>query len=510
MSFDKLSTEVVLWILGYVQPEDAINLGKTCKRLYKMCQDHILWKQLAYQMCLTNGILIPHDFNLLTLNELRHMATAPRRMLKELFDHRQPQDMDSEVEEKWLYHKHMRELRIPSESPIDQMILIPGGRYMITLAYNVFNFWDLLISGKHPKLLKEWIHPTNDGVILTFTPTQNQKGMTIAVSSSSPSLLVTLYKLTFTDGGDVNLSSIDAPIEGDIDEEGFACWTVVGNRFAYVFESVVSIWDSEINKIVKWDTTASGECQEIIFDGDRVWLLCNEELLGWTIPEFRALELHLNQPAEVIHPEYVITIHSPCAPFVNFLARHEASWVSSQDWYCTLGSPLTSFDIVWTDESSQMDQVTTYSLARIYADNPSTAPISAVATLALPTLADDNDVGRTVDYTRHSGDSLIKTLYSFKTKCLNLIVSSASGTQNGYPKSYRVSLPLVPHVPGRQSLTRQEKDDYLHDAMHSQIFDPIAGRACRIDEGCEGGILIWEYLDFNPDSKRDLRRRRDF
>ncbi|KAF9051963.1 hypothetical protein BJ165DRAFT_1452054 [Panaeolus papilionaceus] len=136
-------------------------------------------------MCFTNMILIPHDIDRLLLKELKHLATGPSRTLRLLEAHRQPPKADRDDIAKYLVPK--RTTRVPSKTKleVDQMNLIPGGRYMVTLAYDVFNLWDLGASpDKRPVSLKQWTHPTDDGVILTYAPTSDQKGLRLLVSSS--------------------------------------------------------------------------------------------------------------------------------------------------------------------------------------------------------------------------------------------------------------------------------------------------------------------------------------
>lgn len=80
----------------------------------------------------------------------------------------------------------------------------------------------------------------------------------------SPTPSVTAYKLSFTSTGAVDLTSVVGPLDGDVDDDGFACWTVSGTRFAYIFNSVMCIWDFEQNQFVRWGAGAvSDEAQEV-------------------------------------------------------------------------------------------------------------------------------------------------------------------------------------------------------------------------------------------------------
>lgn len=230
---------------------------------------------------------------------------------------------------------------------------------------------------------------------------------------------------------------------------------------------------------------------QIMFYGDRVWLLCNKVMQAWTLPTFMPLETYSGRPAEVVPPEFTVDITSPSKGYDTFVEEYEASWISCQDWYTNFGSSVTSFDIAWTEKGR--DKVTTYPLSHIYTENPPTRAIEPMSSFDMPALAWDTLLPRTVDYTRFCGDFLVKSMCSFRQPyALNLVISPISSKKS---KSFRVALPIETKTNGKNDVQSQD-EDLLFDAMHSQLFDPIAGRCCRISEDDSKSILVWDYLDF--------------
>ncbi|KAF9051997.1 hypothetical protein BJ165DRAFT_927944 [Panaeolus papilionaceus] len=302
----------------------------------------------------------------------------------------------------------------------------------------------------------------------------------------------TVYTISFTSTGGVELTSVVGPLDGDIDTGRFVCCTILGNRFAYIFDSVMCIWDYEHNLFVRWGTSApTGECQEIVFHGDRAWLLCNDVLMAWSIPELTTLEMYSSKPAEVLAPELTIVITRPPKSYETVLKHDNTSWVSSQDWYNNCGSPLASFDIIWT--AIRVEKVTTYPLSSIYSPEHSTRPIQPTSTFAMPILGWDTIlIPHVIDCIRRCRDFLIKPICSFRMTSLNLIVSPAWTSKAGDMESFRVVLPLQSNSARRGCL--QEDENALFDVMHSQVFDPVAGRGCRINERDRRSVLVWDYL----------------
>ncbi|KAF9051952.1 hypothetical protein BJ165DRAFT_1591757 [Panaeolus papilionaceus] len=503
MSLTKLSPEVLLCIMVHLKPEGAINLGKTCRVFRKLNKDRMLWRQLAYQMCLANGILIPHDLHKLSLKELIYMATGPCRILRLLQSNRQPDQSGPDDADKYLVPKRITKLFSQNDVFFKQMFLVPGGRYMLTLASDdVFCFWDLKVSPrKHPVHLKNWTHAAKRCTILTFVPTADQKGLRVVVGClmNGFNLTLTVYELTFNNNGKLDVTSVDATFDGnnDDDEEEIDIehCAMVGSRVVYLSNSMITMWDYKCNKFARWNYRHlyDDECREVIIDGDRFWALCEHVLLGWTIPELRDMETCRSQPAEMMVPELAIPIQTPSKSFDEFSLKHDPSWMSSQDWYTNLRTPLDSFDIIWTENGK--DQLSTYPLSRIYINRLLTLPIEPIYTKSISLTTQFYSAQRDCDYMMHCNDYFVKPLYAFKDHTVHLVVSPRPDSRTGGLENFRAVLSLGLESVWEEEIYRRIEFPQLHVWMRSHFFDPVGGRACLIKAGHSGIVLVCDYLE---------------
>lgn len=238
-----------------------------------ICEDKLLWKQLALQMCYTNGILIPHDFDRLAMKEHQDMATAPARVLQLLRAHRQPEESVADDKEKDVLPALIYTCRA-NPNRIDQVIMIPGGRYMVTLSGRTFHLRDLqAMGGTWNTCLMGWKHPQGlyENSIKAYAPTFDQRGLRILVSSSqyvfklfitsirdaktnnqSPKYDVRLYTLTFENPESVTLirgqpamSAFELDASAGALHDEVRSWRFFGRFVLHINAQAIIFWDHQ-------------------------------------------------------------------------------------------------------------------------------------------------------------------------------------------------------------------------------------------------------------------------
>ncbi|KAF9051958.1 hypothetical protein BJ165DRAFT_924478 [Panaeolus papilionaceus] len=425
MSFSKLSTELVVWVAMCLRPEDVVRLGKTCKRMAGICEDKLLWKQLALQMCYTNGILVPHDFDRLAMKEHQDMATAPARVLQLLRAHRQPEESVADDKEKDVLPALIYTCRA-NPNRIDQVIMIPGGRYMVTLSGRTFHLRDLqAMGGTWNTCLMGWKHPQGlyKNSIKAYAPTFDQRGLRILVSSSHPKYDVRLYTLTFENPESVTLirgqpamSAFELDASAGARHDEVRSWRFFGKFVLHINAQAIIFWDHQDETYGKINVGAlTQEFLTVTMNGSKLWLICKGRIIGWTLPDLVPLETYLEQTCALIPPEFEISLEAPSKTFGRLT---KPSCLSSMNWYNNVDTtPLTFFDLVW--KTRGRDRISTFPLECLYAEDLPTTTVKSKQTLSIPGLENQDNQGiynLISRDTRRSGDFYIKSIYSSKTR----------------------------------------------------------------------------------------------
>ncbi|KAF8970144.1 hypothetical protein BDZ97DRAFT_1641537, partial [Flammula alnicola] len=137
-----LPLDIHTLILELLSPSDIIALRKTCKALLEATTQRVVWVDALQRMCDENTIYsYSYPTEGVSLLELEYTCMAPERWARLARKH------TSIVEE---VPSHMTRILTPPhprtpqniDSP-DQLYLIPGGRFLVTLLRSHLSIWDL-------------------------------------------------------------------------------------------------------------------------------------------------------------------------------------------------------------------------------------------------------------------------------------------------------------------------------------------------------------------------------
>lgn len=248
-------------------------------------------------------------------------------------------------------------------------------------------------------------------------------------------------------------------------------------------------------------------------NGSKLWLICKGRIIGWTLPDLVPLETYLEQTCALIPPEFEISLEAPSKTFGRLT---KPSCLSSMNWYNNVDTtPLTFFDLVW--KTRGRDRISTFPLECLHAEDLPTTTVKSKQTLSIPGLENQDNQGiynLISRDTRRSGDFYIKSIYSSKTRCCYLVVSSGpTKTRRAHGlKDFRVMLPLkLPFKHYNKNTENFRRGDF-YDAVAHHIFDPISGRACTVAEKRDE-YYVWNYLPsekFKPGEEELMLDKRKY
>ncbi|KAF8804228.1 hypothetical protein BYT27DRAFT_7039226, partial [Phlegmacium glaucopus] len=133
-------------ICTFLHPSDILSLRRTCKTLQVATRQRLIWIHALHRVCLENTLFLP-SFPIPEMSdaELEQAAIAPRRWieLSASFATQGFSGLDS-----GLSPTATRVIDNPFDMgtenrPITQLILVPGGRYMVGYSLNGVGVWDL-------------------------------------------------------------------------------------------------------------------------------------------------------------------------------------------------------------------------------------------------------------------------------------------------------------------------------------------------------------------------------
>ncbi|KAJ7289281.1 hypothetical protein C8J57DRAFT_428993 [Mycena rebaudengoi] len=138
-----LPTELWIVIMSFMEPLDLLNLRMVSKSLCEATYQRIVWIDAARRICIRHEIyLASFLFTDMALNELEHIAMAPRRFASRL----RREFSDPECPRVAPHHSRtLASIDDPTEE-LENMRLIPGGRFLVTTSRCKVRLWDLGIG----------------------------------------------------------------------------------------------------------------------------------------------------------------------------------------------------------------------------------------------------------------------------------------------------------------------------------------------------------------------------
>ena len=159
--------------------------SQTCRNFHTITQIRVIWTRALGRLCERYGLFKPtFPMDRMTLLELEHAATSPRRLTESMtyFDDEQVQLLP--------FQSRIHPLRSSNESivvphRIRAFVVVPGGRFLLTEGRHRIRLWDL---GYNPKqYLRPWsffatcsFEPSCEGSLRIVTPTEDGEQLLVA------------------------------------------------------------------------------------------------------------------------------------------------------------------------------------------------------------------------------------------------------------------------------------------------------------------------------------------
>ncbi|KAF8812837.1 hypothetical protein BYT27DRAFT_7086096 [Phlegmacium glaucopus] len=177
-----IALDLQIVICTFLRPSDILTLQKTCKTLQLATRQRIVWVDALHRVCLENTLFLP-SFPISDMSdaELEQAAIAPRRWIELSASFRTQGLSDSELR---LSPTVTRTIDDPFTTNQEggfatNLILVPGGRYMVGYSLNGLVVWDLgYVSSATCKLIASIgpeggsyhgdVHATPDGMGLVI------------------------------------------------------------------------------------------------------------------------------------------------------------------------------------------------------------------------------------------------------------------------------------------------------------------------------------------------------
>ncbi|KAJ2922969.1 hypothetical protein H1R20_g14122, partial [Candolleomyces eurysporus] len=144
-SFLDLPVDLHLNILSELQPQNLVELGKTCRQMRQIIDEKIVWTAALHRTCQSHKLFKPSfPIELMDVRDLKRAALGPS-----LLDSMLPKALHTEG---YRYHSLVPEAETTLVRPSSQyssttepnrVFLIPGGRYLLATTKSSLMLWDL-------------------------------------------------------------------------------------------------------------------------------------------------------------------------------------------------------------------------------------------------------------------------------------------------------------------------------------------------------------------------------
>ncbi|PPQ69764.1 hypothetical protein CVT24_002976 [Panaeolus cyanescens] len=497
-----LPTDIWLLILQvYLDPEDIINLLKSCRAFNSLCDDTVLWTQKLMETSTTDDTFLPKsNLDPSQLNTYKRAVLAPARMESKLIERQMAADEESSK----LYPLSQRILPFTRGSPVMQL-LIPGGRYLVVKTIPEITVVDVYSDDPPPeeaRLRCRWQHGrASDTGIFLAAPSSDGSRIRIVLVESKIEGIITVFEFNPATS---HLRELDShqhnhrcrdPLDYSL-LTNYHCETLVGDLFCYFNPSAyrVCVWNFMEDVFISWSVDPF-HCdpyfpfRKILVDTvRRTFIVITDRyiLLFWDLDRITSIKKsgHIPSfPPKWVKPVIFGEPTSPLSPGPAHTHRH-AFFFSLNTWHHTR-SLLSGFDVlVW---NTSLDRTYCYTYEIHYDKDKDNEPDIRIAQLHLIPNIDGHDVG--IKHNRLCAGKTILVWERYVDGRLFAVVKPTLvqdlNSKDGPPvHEYDFGTELVRYMKG---------DDTKKVPLGLSTFDPVSGRLCTTDRGGTS-ITVSDYL----------------
>ncbi|KDR79857.1 hypothetical protein GALMADRAFT_241960 [Galerina marginata CBS 339.88] len=291
-----LGVDVLINVMVFLRPMDIINLRQTCKTLKLSTMHRIVWVDALKQMM--DEQRIPEatfPTSSMDREALEHTALSPAKfssILEKSADNK-IHPFSIRILPDYLSKQEMSKHGIQSYVHYSDMILAPGGRFMVTSldvlapgAKNLVQLWDIGVCGHgdKAKVRVQAILESKPIRLLTLAPVPDGSGFYLVSEQFSNARAIIVHKIsafgTFPTITRVNKYAVSSDV---------ISLSISGTRLACICDpSTAVVWDFEAQLSASWDCQIEQDAQlplSIHLYADHVLLYRSGKLILWKSPE---------------------------------------------------------------------------------------------------------------------------------------------------------------------------------------------------------------------------------
>ncbi|KAJ3546959.1 hypothetical protein NMY22_g1846 [Coprinellus aureogranulatus] len=319
LNFDfKLSSDLVMQVLRFLDPVDILAMRATCKMFRRVSASRTVWIAALERVCEQHGIFKPtYPLDKMTCAELESAASGPHRFMQfisDSFQETHPKRAPS-LTRQFPCWKMGTGSGFPERlHDVERLFIVPGGRFLLT-AGDSLCLWDLGYSIATPmKPFPVASLPISlEPLFLTASPSVNGQELTIAlVCRSSPDnkKQVTVFHAD-------PLSSIpgfitQATLEFQTVSHSIASVHLLGDTAVIKSGHGIHVWNWVENTGCQWENSdADFYSQAVVVDQTVIAIDDFQNFLIWDIPPLIPVFNIEGQLAKVQNPEKRILQGTP-------------------------------------------------------------------------------------------------------------------------------------------------------------------------------------------------------
>ncbi|KAF8801207.1 hypothetical protein BYT27DRAFT_7198526 [Phlegmacium glaucopus] len=479
MALVDIGLDLQIIICTFLHPSDILSLRKTCKTLQLATRERLIWIDALHRVCLQNTLFLP-SFPIPDMSdmELERAAIAPRRWIELSASFSTQGFSGSEAR---LSPTATRIINDPFENGPEgrdhcaNLILVPGGRYMVGYSRDGLRVWDLgYMSSADCKLIASLgpgdishlgdVHATPDGMGLIIFLLRRYKNNCCCYEIYPQSETPQLTQIAHLDFAQSH------PRYRYILSDNIIWYAALPN------EIIFRVWDYRLNASVSF--TAEVDKAMLHYDNMRalmtktaIAILHQEGIWIWAIPP-------LAQPANLDCENLAQLPPLIRLKFPDGVALHPEppEWRILSSWYFGSSQPLY-FDMV----HARHLQLQRFKL--IIKPDLSDATLHLINTLQLT--AHDSEGAVTPSVSNICEDILV-SFWDTLDRCGIYTGSILSHPTNTIPCGDPFVVSMVLPVDG---------------CGHSHSLCPVSGRFVYLDWGDIDRIVVFDFLPLHgPDS----------
>ncbi|KAF8314668.1 hypothetical protein DL93DRAFT_2227767 [Clavulina sp. PMI_390] len=262
LSLEKISSDVLLDIVSWLDPLSILNLSWTCKALEASVGcDNFLWRR-AFRNISVEYCLAPHSYPPLSINDLKRISTRPDRLFKAIRDPKRP------------LHATMRRYTLNyGGSLVDRNVtitpntnelmpyLLPGGRWLLSGIIDHDNAsthlfcWDLAScidnSPLQPAAALVWegMEPVNSEAWID-TQLHESKVVRLAFAFNICKLNTTVYEIvSLSWGAETTAPLLERVAQFEMQISDFDSYEIEGDYMVFSTPSAFIFWNWKDNLV---------------------------------------------------------------------------------------------------------------------------------------------------------------------------------------------------------------------------------------------------------------------